>query len=251
MAREKSPLREQAFKLWCEGGRTRKLASIARELGVKPELIRKWKHEGNWEERPDPGPRRRGAPKGNKNAIGNKGGGAPLKNQNAFKTGLYSTIWEDVLDPEEQAKLLFVETDPVRQVENHLRFLELRERRMLQLRARILEGWDASSISTKSEAFTEVVEGIGDIPQFDEEGFLKNGPRRETVMKETERTVKTSQKLERILAIENALTSIQDKKLKCIELLCKIEARELTAEETRARIERLNRENKILAAKEW
>lgn len=33
--------------------------------------------------------KKRGAPFGNKNAIGNKGGGAPLGNENAVKHGLY------------------------------------------------------------------------------------------------------------------------------------------------------------------
>lgn len=33
----------------------------------------------------------RGAPKGSKNALGNKGGGAPLGNKNNYKHGLYVT----------------------------------------------------------------------------------------------------------------------------------------------------------------
>ncbi|MCR8635760.1 phage terminase small subunit [Paenibacillus radicis (ex Xue et al. 2023)] len=251
MSRERSPNREKAFKLWCEGGRSRKLASIARELNVSPELIRKWKHADNWDERPDPGPKRCGAPSGNKNAVGNKGGGAPKRNENAFKHGEYATIWEDVLDPEEQVKLMFVETDPLKQVDNHIRFFELRERRMLQLRAEIMNGWDSTSISSKSESFQRIIEGIGDVPEFSETGELITERRIERFMQETERTKKTNQKLERILAIEQALTSVQDKKMKAIELKCKIEARQLTEEELRVRIEKLKRENKIMAAQEW
>jgi len=34
--------------------------------------------------------RKRGAPKGNKNAVGNRGGGAPYGNKNAWKHGGYS-----------------------------------------------------------------------------------------------------------------------------------------------------------------
>lgn len=37
-------------------------------------------------------PKKRGAPYGNKNALGNKGGGAPLGNLNAEKTGLYTDL---------------------------------------------------------------------------------------------------------------------------------------------------------------
>lgn len=35
-------------------------------------------------------PKKRGAPFGNKNAVGNKGGGAPLGNANALRHGLYT-----------------------------------------------------------------------------------------------------------------------------------------------------------------
>ncbi|EME3580548.1 hypothetical protein QL848_000777 [Enterococcus faecium] len=37
-------------------------------------------------------PKKKGAPYGNKNAIGNRGGGAPLGNLNAEKTGLYTDL---------------------------------------------------------------------------------------------------------------------------------------------------------------
>lgn len=250
MSRERSPLREKAFKLWCEGDRRRKLSSIAKELGVQPEMIRKWKHLDNWEERPDPGPKRRGAPNGNKNAIGNDGG-APKRNGNALKHGEYSAIWEDVLTDDERVKLMFVETDPFKQAENEIRFLELRERRMLQLRTEIMNGWDSSTVSSKSEPFKKIVEGIGDIPKFNEDGELIQDKRIEYFMQETERTTKTSQKLERILSIEDALTRVQDKKAKWVELLFKIEAGILSKEEARLRIQRMKLENKAIELKEW
>lgn len=248
MSREKSPLREQAFKLWCEGNRTRKLSSIAKELGIQSSLVRKWKHIDNWEERPDPGPKRRGAPRGNKNAIGNKGGGAPERNKNAMTHGEYLTIWEDVLDPEERVKLMFVETDPLKQVDNHIRFFELRERRMLQLRANIVNGVEDDEIQS---IYQLAKKQIGEIPEFDDEGYLEMVPVRGEVMTEVQRTKKKRSKLEQILAIEDALTRVQEKKMKAIDLKCKIEARQLSDEETRARIQKLNNENKILAAKDW
>lgn len=71
--------------MWCKAGRPRRLKWIADELGIKPEMVRKWKHYYKWEEQEDPRP---GAPKGNKNAKGNKGG-APKGNANAVKHGLY------------------------------------------------------------------------------------------------------------------------------------------------------------------
>ncbi len=84
---KRSPLERKAFKMWCKAGRPRKLKWIADELGVSPEMVRKWKHYYDWENREDP---RRGAPKGNKNAKGNRGGpGAPPGNDRAVKHGLY------------------------------------------------------------------------------------------------------------------------------------------------------------------
>jgi uncharacterized protein YjcR len=71
--------------MWCAAGRPRSTKWIADELGISPEMVRKWKHYYDWENREDP---RRGAPKGNKNAKGNKGG-APKGNANAVKHGLY------------------------------------------------------------------------------------------------------------------------------------------------------------------
>lgn len=252
MSRERSPNREKAFKLWCEGGRTRKLSSIAKELGVRPEIIRKWKHIDNWEERPDPGPRRRGAPDGNQNAVGNKGGrGGPSRNKHALKHGEYETIWLDALEPDEQIRLMEVETDPIKQIENEIRLLELRERRMLQLRAKIMDGWDSSAVSSKSESFQRITEGIGDIPEFSDTGELITDRRIETFMKETERTTKTTQKLERILAIEDALTRVQDKKAKCVDLLVKIEARALSEEEQRVRIDKLKAEVNKMRQEAW
>jgi Uncharacterized conserved protein len=85
VAPKRSPLERKAFKMWCKAGRPRKLKWIADELGVSPEMVRKWKHYYDWENREDPRP---GAPLGNKNAVGNKGG-APKGNANAVKHGMY------------------------------------------------------------------------------------------------------------------------------------------------------------------
>ncbi|ALS27182.1 small subunit of phage terminase [Paenibacillus sp. 32O-W] len=85
MAPKRSPLERKAFKMWCAAGRPRSTKFIADKLGISPEMVRKWKHYYEWESREDPRP---GAPKGNKNAKGNKGG-APPGNANAVKHGLF------------------------------------------------------------------------------------------------------------------------------------------------------------------
>lgn len=96
MARARNPNRDKAFQLWKESDGSRLLKDIAEELGVTANTIRKWKANDKWDEEfkgSAPIEKRsapiRGAPKGNKNAIGNSGG-APARNQNAKTHGFYS-----------------------------------------------------------------------------------------------------------------------------------------------------------------
>lgn len=91
MSREPSPKRLQALKIWLKSGREKKPKDIADELEISASQVRKWKCVDRWDEIPDTGPRK-GAPYRNKNAVGNKGGGAPEGNQNAFKHGMF-TKW--------------------------------------------------------------------------------------------------------------------------------------------------------------
>lgn len=90
MGKPPSPDQQRAFILWCQSGRTKKPAELAAELGISARLISKWKSVNKWDEQPDPGPKRRGPPKGSKNAKGNKGGaGGPPGNDKAVKHGLF------------------------------------------------------------------------------------------------------------------------------------------------------------------
>lgn len=98
MARPRNPKRDEAFRLWIETNGKKKLKDIAAELGVSDSQIRKWKNEDNWNKflngnvtksKRNVTKRTRGAPKGNKNALGNDGG-APIGNQNAVTHGLFS-----------------------------------------------------------------------------------------------------------------------------------------------------------------
>ncbi|KZN96487.1 hypothetical protein AZI98_08630 [Aeribacillus pallidus] len=98
MARPRNPKRDQAFEIWKESGGKKKLKDIAAELGVSDSQIRKWKNQDKWDEalnsnvtksKGNVTKRKRGAPLGNKNAVGNEGG-APTGNQNALKHGFFS-----------------------------------------------------------------------------------------------------------------------------------------------------------------
>lgn len=87
-------MRDEAYRLWLESNKEKLLKDIAKELGVSPSTVRKWKSEDKWG-----GETKRSAPndkerydsmKGNQNANGNSGGGAPKNNQNALSHGLFA-----------------------------------------------------------------------------------------------------------------------------------------------------------------
>lgn len=108
MPRPRSPNRDKAFEIFKEhdGNITNK--EIADILSEKLVNINNWRTQDKWSKRLN----KYGAPFGNQNAIGNAGGGAPLKNYNSFKYGKYTkripfavkTIMEelDIEDPIEK-----------------------------------------------------------------------------------------------------------------------------------------------------
>lgn len=91
MARERSPERDKARKLWLDSDGQMSPKEVAEAVGVKPEQVRKWKSVDRWqaaleEQQPK---RKRGGQPGNKNAAG---AGAPLGNKNAETHGAYSAV---------------------------------------------------------------------------------------------------------------------------------------------------------------
>lgn len=82
MARERSPERDKAKQMWLESGGTMKLKDIAAALSVGETQVRKWKSQDKWADdlnsnvtnESKSNVTKRGAPKGNKNAVGNRGG---------------------------------------------------------------------------------------------------------------------------------------------------------------------------------
>lgn len=91
MARAPDERIEQAKAMYLKG---LKLVEIASQLNLPEGTVRRWKSTHKWEnERSDKNGERshkKGPPRGNKNAVGNKGGAAPENNRNAEKHGLFS-----------------------------------------------------------------------------------------------------------------------------------------------------------------
>lgn len=126
---------------------------------------------------------------------GGKSTGPPKGNKNAVKTGEHETIWMDALDPEERVLFHVVDTDVLKQIDEELRLITIRERRMLQRIERLRAAGD----------FTIVRQTVG----------IEKG--KKTNLQEAEGT------LGQIQAIEEALTRVQEKKAKLLELKHKIE----------------------------
>lgn len=86
MGRPRNPNRDKAFKLFIDSGGKATSAEIAAQLAEKISTINNWRTQDKWKASLG----KVGAPYGNKNAIGNSGGGAPLKNANHYIHGLFS-----------------------------------------------------------------------------------------------------------------------------------------------------------------
>ncbi|WP_108994231.1 terminase, partial [Paenibacillus agaridevorans] len=228
--------------------------------------IRKWKSQDKWaadlnsnvtNETNSNVTKRKGAPKGNKNAIGNKGGaprgnqnakgnrgglGGPPGNKKAVTTGEHESIWFDTLDEDEQELLGEIDTDPVAQASETIALLAIRERRMLHRIKKLTEGLSETQRRELQQLRT-IKEAI---PVHDERtGKMKTvvSTRDELVVAEIEE--KTVSTVERILQTEEGLTRVQAQKLKAIKLLY-----EISSPEQQARVDKLRGEARKLGINE-
>ncbi|WP_144716543.1 phage terminase small subunit [Bacillus altitudinis] len=235
MARSRDPRRDEAFRLWKESDGARLLKDIAAELGVTSSTVRKWKANDKWEEKfkgsapklNRSAPLRSGAPKGNKNAKGNKGGKAPTGNQNAkgnrggaapkgnknsLRTGEYESIMFDYMDDTEKELFEQIETDPLYQIELTIRELSIRERRMMH---RIMK-YENGLTDNQRRVLQQLRKTKDVAPSTSENGVVKYVPiiNERLVVTEVEETQLPV--IDRILEIEEALTRVTDKRLKAI-----------------------------------
>ncbi|MCV0026921.1 phage terminase small subunit [Bacillus subtilis] len=274
MPRPRDPKRDEAFRLWEESGGTRLLKDIAEELGCSPSLIRKWKNQDHWEEKLNGNvtkqndnsngnvTKRPGAPKGSKNAKGNKGGKAPPGNQNAkgnrggaapkgnknsVRTGEYESILFDFMDDTEKELFGQIETDPLYQIDITIRELSLRERRMMQRISRIENGLN----ETQRRVLQQLRKVKDIVPTKDQKtGLVKHQALMNERLVVTEIEEVSEPSVDKILRLEEAMTRVTDKRLKAIrqkyEMIRSMDEHELklrgiylTNETKQAELERL------------
>lgn len=265
MARDRSPERDEAKRMWLESGGTMKLKDIAAALSIPDNKVRKWKALDGWDsdlkgsaplEEKGSAPRR-GAPKGNKNAVGNRGGalpgnkravgnkggdGGPPGNKKAVTTGEYEMIWMDTLEMEEQGLVDQVDTDPVQQADEAIKLLTIRERRMLQRIGKLMSG-----LSEKQRRVLNELKAIKDVMTVHDEksGVTKTVPITRTEMVESQIEETEFRAIDDIVKLEEALTRVQDKKLKAIKLKY-----EIASPEQQARVDKLRGEARKLGINE-
>ena len=216
MARKRDPRRDQAKETWLKSNGKKVLKELASELNVSDSQIRKWKSVDKWAEELKGNvtksnsnvTNKGGAPSGNKNAKGNKGGSPPKGNKNAIKTGEYETIFADMLSDEEKNIYSNMNDDPFFILDEEIRILKIRQYRMLK---RIKDA--------EAGLNDEEVERLQQLRKVKEPSAIdgKMVTVKREVLKDVQITRKTFRKLDDILAIEDALTRISNQLTKAIK----------------------------------
>ncbi|WP_338230803.1 phage terminase small subunit [Lactiplantibacillus paraxiangfangensis] len=155
MAQKRNPNRDKAYQIWQKSKGSKPLKDIAKEIGVTPSTIRKWKSTDKWSlgsKRSAPIDKERYASmKENKNAVGNHGGappgnnnavgyGAPVGNSNALVTGQYETIMFDTMTDDELAMFTGVTDDPLITANTQIRELKIRQHRIMARLLKVSKG---------------------------------------------------------------------------------------------------------------
>ncbi|RJX40885.1 terminase [Paenibacillus pinisoli] len=235
MGKARDPNRDRAKEFWQEHGGDITNRRIAELLGIDEKKVAVWKQRDKWnvvqqDESNVVQQKKKGAPKGNKNAVGNKGGapkgnqnakgnrggsGGPAGNKKAVRTGEHESIWWDTLDEEEQELLGEIDTDPIRQADESITLLTIRERRMLQRIKKLTEG-----LTEKERNVLYELKTTKDVAIVHDEksGHTRKIPVSRDELVKSKVEINTYRKLDDILKLEEALTRVQDKKLKAIEL---------------------------------
>ncbi|TQA97786.1 small subunit of terminase, partial [Enterococcus faecalis] len=149
-----------------------------------------------------------GAPPGNKNAKGNKGGSPPKGNKNAIKTGEYETIFADMLSDEEKDIYSNLNDDPFFILNDEIRLLKIRQFRMMKRIKEVEKGLNDEEV--------ERLQQLRKVKEPSSIGGKVVTVKRE-VLKDVQITRKTFRKLDDILAIEDALTRISNQLTKAIK----------------------------------
>lgn len=167
--------------------------------------------------------RKRGAPVGNRNAVGNHGG-APLNNTNALKHGGYAAISWDDLTEREWELVAAMPTDCEQLLMDEISLLSVRERRIMHRIAKLRDA-ECGMVKAATMRTEEKREFSGEEEQREYQAImdaavqagdrLPGQPYRITVTQEAVHNI--------ILRMEDDLTRCQEIKRKAVELLAQMQ----------------------------
>lgn len=229
---------EEARKLYKSG---MKLTEISKKLGVPEGTVRRWKHDKEWDGKPKKkqserseknnerseknrdekaNVRKRGAPKGNKNAKGGRGNPHP---HDVTKHGIYSAVIMDALDDDEKELIDLVSNDEEQLLIEEIQLYTIRERKILKAMKKYRE--------QKGDV------AVADITRIEEKRKFDSEEEKEEYEKRIRRRVDKGERLPGnsynisthtmnkdllVARWEQELSSVQSKKTKAIEALSKL-----------------------------
>lgn len=217
MARARSPNSIEAERLYHNG---MKLVDIAKKFGVPDGTVRRWKSTQKWDENKSEQSKKkesersvkkktsvrkpRGAPKGNKNAVGHSPS-VPRGNKNAEKHGAYSTIYTGVFNDDEIALMQEVPDSEEEVLKQQIGSYSVRERYLIQkireFESKLSKGLYVKEVRTSKHS--DYVEG-------------------KATPKSVDTYTKTEHWINGLTALESELTKVQRAKTKCIDSLIRL-----------------------------
>ncbi|EMF0128776.1 helix-turn-helix domain-containing protein, partial [Enterococcus hirae] len=203
--------KEQAKRMYEEG---LKYKEITEKLSIPLNTLKSWRKRYDWQRGGATlrvQPNNRGAPKGNQNAIGNKGNSRaspPVGNKNALKTGEYETIFFETLSDEEKDIYSSLNDDPSLVLSEEIRLLKIRQLRMMKRIQQAEAGLNDEEI--------ERLQQLRKIKTPIEKDGRKLEIKRD-VMQDVQVSRKTHRKIDDILSIEDSLTRISNQLAKAIK----------------------------------
>ncbi|MEX1437333.1 phage terminase small subunit [Enterococcus sp. C77] len=201
----------QAKRMYEEG---LKYKEISEKLSIPLNTLKSWRKRYGWQRggaTEGVQLNNRGAPEGNKNAVGNKGNkkaSPPVGNKNALKTGEYETIFYETLSDEEKDIYSNLNNDPSFVLYEEIRLLKIRQFRMMKRIQQAEAGLNDEEIDRLQQ--------LRKIKTPIEKDGKKLEIKRE-VMQDVQISRKTYRKIDDILSIEDSLTRISNQLSKAIK----------------------------------
>lgn len=231
-------VRDQAYQDFKKG---MKYKDIAAKYGVSLSAVKSWatrywkngkvatsKNGKSQPKNKKTQPRSRGAPLGNKNAVGNHGG-APLGNQNNLKHGGYTAIYLDTLDEDERELYACIPDDEEDLLRDQIAVYTIRERRLMKAINKLKDAKGDLLVSSVSRS--EVKREFGSPEEKEQYDHIREKKIEEEKISylghEYQVNTVTENTIDKIQRLESELTRVQSRKTNAIEALHRLRTERL------------------------